>query len=276
VADQALQLFAAAQAAAPPESVYGKRIALVDTYLDGMRSRLKQLGQERGPVPEVQMLDRDRGRWREARDTFKLDGRLDEAFWADMPGVCTGALGDPQTAETPAHPTRFKVVWANGAIHFGIHCQDAAGDPPLIGTRKSGDPGIFVGDNVEILIETDSHSYYQIVVNPAGAVVDIDRKAPKSRWYEWRSEADAAGHVGDDYWSVEVKIPVNENSDDPLHVVAGRKPQLSLPWYINVCRQRTRNSVPVWSCWAPTGKKGFHVPMKFGKLYSRATRAKQK
>ena len=268
-AERALRLFATAKAKADPASVYGKRIALVDAYLNGMRNRLKQLGMKRGPVPTLQMVDRDRGRWLKARDTFKLDGRLDEAFWHGMPSVCGGTLRETQTGRPPGCPTSFKVVWAKGAVHFGIRCQDVAGNPANIATRKRGDPAIFHGDNVEILIETESHSYYQIVINPAGAVVDIDRKAPKRRWYEWDSKAEVATHVGKDYWTVEVKIPVDQDSDDPLHVVAGRKPTARLPWHINVCRQRMRNNVAEWSCWSPTGKRGFHDVMKFGKLHIR-------
>jgi len=268
-AERALQLFAEAKAKADAGSVYGKRIALVDAYLVGMRNRLKQLGTKRGPVPTVQMVDRDTGRWLKDRDTLKLDGRLDEAFWRGMPSACGGALRETETGREPAFPTQFKVVWANGAVYFGIRCQDVAGHPANVATKKSGDPAIFHGDNVEILIETESHSYYQIVINPAGAVVDIDRKSPKNRWYEWNSKAEAAAHVGKDYWTVEVKIPVNQDSDDPLHVVAGRKPKAKLPWHINVCRQRMRNNKPVWTCWSPTGKKGFHDVMKFGKLHIR-------
>jgi hypothetical protein len=234
-----------------------------------MRNRLKQLGRKRGPVPTVQMVDRDTGRWLKDRDTFKLDGRLDEPFWHNMPNVCSGTLRETQTGREPAFPTHFKVVWANGAVYFGIRCQDTAGNPANIATTKSGDPAIFHGDNVEILIETESHSYYQIVINPAGAVVDIDRKSPKSRWYEWDSKAETAAYVGKDYWTVEVKIPVDPDSDDPLHLVAGRKPKAKLPWHINICRQRMRNNLPVWTCWSPTGKKGFHDVMKFGKLHGR-------
>ena len=87
--------------------------------------------------------------------------------------------------------------------------------------------------------------------------------------YEWSSKAEVGAYVGEDFWSVEVKIPVDQNSDDPNHLVAGRKPTEKLPWHVNVCRQRMRDNVPQWSCWSPTGKKGFHDVMKFGKLFIR-------
>ena len=47
----------------------------------------------------------------------------------------------------------------------------------------------------------------------------------------------------------------------------GRKPTQSLPWHINVCRQRIRENGSEFSAFAPTGTAGFHEPMKFGHFY---------
>ncbi len=46
--------------------------------------------------------------------------------------------------------------------------------------------------------------------------------------------------------------------------VIGTQPSIDLPWHINLCRQRVRDSGTEHSAFAPTGTKGFHVPMKFG------------
>ena len=58
------------------------------------------------------------------------------------------------------------------------------------------------------------------------------------------------------------------DGNDPLHQVNGRKPTQSLPWHINVCRQRIRDGVVEHSAFSPTGQKGFHVPMKFAHFHS--------
>ena len=52
IAEKALELFAQAQSKAESESAYGKRIALIDDFLKGLRMKTKQLGQKRGPVPK--------------------------------------------------------------------------------------------------------------------------------------------------------------------------------------------------------------------------------
>jgi hypothetical protein len=50
-------------------------------------------------------------------------------------------------------------------------------------------------------------------------------------------------------------------------LVLGRKPIQSLPWHINICRQRLREDGQELSAFSPTGTNGFHVPMKFARLY---------
>ena len=49
-------LFAKAQSKADAASVYGKRIALIDDFLKGLRSKSQQLGKIRGPVPVLRLV----------------------------------------------------------------------------------------------------------------------------------------------------------------------------------------------------------------------------
>jgi hypothetical protein len=136
-----------------------------------------------------------------------------------------------------------------------------------IGTDKNEDSNIWNGDCVEILLETSTHSYYQLVVNPAGVMMDLDRKTGINTL--WASKAEVASYIGEGYWSIEIKIPVVDPSQedlDPLSFVAGRIPSDTYPWYFNVCRQRIRDNETERSAFSPTGTEGFHELLKFGKL----------
>ena len=44
-AGRALQLFAAAKTAVSDDSIYGRRIELIDNYLNGLRNKARQLAQ---------------------------------------------------------------------------------------------------------------------------------------------------------------------------------------------------------------------------------------
>jgi len=255
---KALALFDAAVQKADADAVYGKRLAVMGDYLKALRSRSKQLQQERGPVP-VQRV------YREARG-IKLDGVFDDDCWKRLHYYANGNLRELQTGRQPFHQTSYKVAWDRGAIYFAIHCKDRPGEPLNIGTKRNDDPATWYGDVVEILLETDQHSYYQIAINPSGSICDLDRESRKQNWL-WGAQAEVATHIGRGYWNVEIKIPVVQDRDDPFHRVVGRKPSRTLPWFFNVCRQRVRDNGTEFSAFSPTGKPHFHVPIKFGKLY---------
>jgi len=259
-ANRVLELFATAKAAASEDSVYAQRIALVDNYLNGLRSKSKQLAERRGPVPRLRLVGDPRGE-------IVIDGRLDDDIWQDCPVASTGQLRELQTGRQPIFGTSIKTSWLGGHLYFAIRCEDHPGEELNIATAKNGDQATWYGDVVEILLDTESHSYYQIAVNPSGAVVDLDRGADKSNWFRWDSRAEVATQVADDHWTIEIRVPVVQDENDPLHQVIGRKPTQSLPWHINVCRQRIRENGSEYSAFSPTGTAGFHKPMKFAHFY---------
>jgi len=262
--DRTFELFAAAQQKVEADSVYRQRIALLADFLQALKKKGEQLAEEtkRKGVPELRT-------WRGASpDRVRIDGKLDEDFWLEScPTWAGGHLRELQTGREPMFTTHFKVAWGREDIYFAIRCEDRAGDTVNIGTKRNEDPAIWYGDVVEILLETEKHSYYQIAINPAGAIADLDREASKANRWQWSSQAEVATHVGEDYWTVEVRIPVVEKTNDPLHQVVGREPLKSLPWYFNVCRQRMRENRAELSAFSPTGEKRFHNVTKFGKLY---------
>ncbi|MCA9118203.1 MAG: carbohydrate-binding family 9-like protein, partial [Planctomycetaceae bacterium] len=179
-----------------------------------------------------------------------------------------GSLRELQTGRAPSYGTTFKAAWGeDGNLYFAIRCDEPAGGKLNIGTTRREDQAIWYGDVVEILLETDSHSYYQLAVNPAGALIDLDRGAARSAWFGWDSQAEVATQIADDHWTVEIRIPVVQDENDPLHQVVGRKPSSSLPWHFNVCRQRIRDNGSELSAFSPTGTSAFHKTLKFGQLY---------
>ena len=263
--DHALGLFDAAKAATPPDSVYAKRLSLIDTFLNTLRSKSKLLGRKRGPVPYMRTV----GSW-EPKEPIVIDGKLDDQHWKRHRSWTVGKLRELQTGAQPVFGTTVMSAWDRSGqnLYFAIRCDERPGEKLNVATTKREDQSLWYGDCVEIHLETDSHSYYQIAVNPAGALVDLDRGADKSAWFRWESQAEVATHVADDHWTVEIRIPVTIDENDPLNQVVGRKPSVSLPWHFNVCRQRIREHGAEYSAFSPTGTSGFHAPRKFAQFYA--------
>jgi len=260
--DAALGLFAKARAAAPPDSVYARRIALIDTFLDQLRLRADQLGKVRGPVPMLRVFRSPQP------GEIVIDGKLDDKYWNRTP-VGSGSLRETETGRAPALATTFKSAYSrdlNSAI-FAIRCEERPGEPLNIATTGRDDPAIFEGDAVELLIETESHSYYQIAVNPAGAVFDADC-AGATKALDWDARAEVATHVADDHWTVEIRIPVTSDDNDPLHLVVGRgRPKSTMPWFFNLGRHRVRDNGAELSAFSPTATGSLHEVSKFAHYF---------
>ncbi len=248
------------KSARPTDSVYAERLALIDSFLEALRSKARILAQGRGPVPKLRTV------W-EPQTPIKIDGKLDEPYWIKHRQWSVGRLRELQTGDRPVFGTTVMAGWDRGGqnVYFAIRCEERPGEKLNVTARQHDDQALFYGDAVEIELDTDKHSYYQIAVNPAGAIVDLDRS--NGRQFDWQSQAEVATHVADDHWTVEIRIPVTEDENDPLNQVVGRKPSQSLPWHFNVCRQRIREHDSEYSAFAPTGTAGFHVPMKFAHFY---------
>ena len=218
-----LEIFSAAKASVAPGSIHGRRLELIDRYLDALRSKAKQLQQKRGLVTKLRTV-------REPKEPIVIDGKLDEPYWRDCLSSSTGKLRELQVGSQPIFGTTVKVGWdrSGQALYFGIRCDERIGESLNITTTKNEDESIWYGDAIEIELETDSHSYYQIAVNPAGALVDLDRAAGKSSRFRWESQAEVATHIAEDHWNVEIRIPVTDDENDPLNQVIGRKPSPEL------------------------------------------------
>ena len=260
-ADHALALFGRAQARVDAASIHGRRLALIDDFLKGLRSKSEQLGKKRGPVPVLRLVG-------QAREKIVIDGKLDDEPWVKAFPSATCNFRELQTGRQPTFGTMVKSCWIGRNLYLAFRCGEAPGEKPMIGTTKDDDAALWYGDCIEVLLETDARSYYQIAVSPSGAVADLDRSAGRHAWFSWDSQAEVATRIENDHWIVEMRIPVTEDENDPLHQIIGHEPTRSLPWYINLCRQRIREDAQEHSAFSPTGADNFHVPLKFAHFYN--------
>ena len=117
VTNKALDLFDQAKAAAPADSVYGQRIALVDEFLPTLRNRATQIDVPRpAGLPEYRVIDMGKDKWRDARDTLTMDGKLDEPFWTVY--HYPRGLKDLRTGRKPEQQTRFHGAVVEGQPLF--------------------------------------------------------------------------------------------------------------------------------------------------------------
>jgi tetratricopeptide (TPR) repeat protein len=259
-ADTALALFDKAKVKAGTSGVHGRRLALIDDFLKGLRNKSAQLGKVRGPLPVLRLVG-------PPREKIVVDGKLDDDAWVNAFPSATVRLRELQTGRQPIFGTTVKAAWHGNDLYFAIRCDEHPGEKPNIGATRKDDSAIWYGDAVEVLIETEAHSYYQIAVSPSGAVCDLDRGVEHAKWFTWDAKAEVATRVEDDHWIIEMKLPIRQDENDPLNQIVGHHPTRSLPWHFNVCRQRVREDGSEYSAFSPTGSDGFHDVMKFATFF---------
>lgn len=254
----------AARNAVAPDSVYGKRVALLTNYLKPLEGLRKKLEIGRKNVPKVTIFS-------EEKPNVTFDGRLDEPCWKRDPETFKPrilGLREVETGRPCVHKTTCAAFWSGEALYLGIRCEDDEMDKAPIATVKNDDATIWDGDFLDIFIETNSHSFYQISINPAGAVHDMDCEGGRYGT-TWSANAEMAVAKDDHGWTIEMCLPAagaERDAQDPYNGVSGVKPTEVYPWYVNICRKRTGKSDSECSALSPIGKKRFPTPEKFAQL----------
>jgi Domain of unknown function (DUF4838) len=250
--DQALKLIGQAKARVKPGSVYGQRVSLIVDYVEQLKGLRENLAKPR-TGPRIQLAGVS------ARN-IKLDGRLTEPFWKDIPKM---ELRDIKTGQIPKVKTSVKMAWGEGnkSLYIGVHCAE----PDMSGVTDTADGTLatFNGDNLDIHIETPIVDFYQLVISPSGKLLDMDRSGSGRMRFntKWNSGATVKVHQGADFWSVEIQIPAGgavARELDSNHLVAGEIPTQAAPWRFNMGRLRPRkDDKSPFSAYIPTLKSRF-------------------
>lgn len=263
---ESLDLLARARATADPTSLAGRRMQQIADTMKPLEALRGQLSRKRDTDLSYRVLE-TRNTGAKPLGSKPLDGIVDKAWWGDarIAPLIRLRPKDPQ----PQCNSSFQIQRDGTTLHIGIVCLE----PDMKGlqstTTQDDDPKLLEGDHVALLIETSSRSFYEMSINPAGAVYDIDH-APGGRGLAWSSGAQVAVHRGADRWSIEVRLPIVGAEAfvlDPTKGIDGDQPRELFPWYFNLGRTRVRDGKAERTAYSPTGSAELHVPEKFAKLW---------
>lgn len=183
----------------------------------------------------------------------KIDGRLDDACWKDVPVM--GQFTLTLTGDGPAvnAPTDARLVYQGRFLYIGVTCHDP--HPERIHRRiAAADSSAVCGDDaIEIFIHPDpqADAYYQLAANAIGTRYD-GRKLDGS----WNGTWQVRGAVGKADWTLEFAIDLAS---------LGRVPWPGAVWGFNMNRERPSADPREYQCWSDTGG-AFHSPERFGRI----------
>jgi hypothetical protein len=197
-----------------------------------------------------------------ADGAITIDGVLSEPVWKTVGASSLTPLKKSQELKAR---TAVRTLWSKDMLYLAFECfDDRIGEMKFV-PRKNDDPATWQDSSVEVFLNPsgDCKTYYQLVVNPAAAVLDIalqtlegQRKADDS----WSSGAKVAAKVNADSWVVEMAVPFKAMGFEP-------KPRAVI--VANFCRSRyLKNDAEAsqLTTWSPFLNVHFHEPDRFGRL----------
>lgn len=195
---------------------------------------------------------------------IRLDGRLDEAAWAQAAPLYLV----PLQTDRCLTETAVRLLWTPETLYVAFDCSEPHVDRLYLAERRHDDPQIWVDAGVELFLNPsgDRTHYRHLIVNANGVLTDgtyeIVGGKPAPGDLAWESGARTATSKQEAAWQVEMAIPVA--------AVAGAPLAAGTTWVTNLCRSRNitqagkdENQLYTWS---PFVRRFFHDPANFGQL----------
>ena len=192
------------------------------------------------------------------RELGAVEAKVAAEFWQaiEARGFC-----DVVTGAAPEQATAVRLAWNHEELRVLLHAHDTHAWATI--TQRDGP--LWEEEVVEVFLDPvgDAQSYFEIEVNPLGAVVDLVLRKNRSGYakdFAW----DCAGlrtAVRRDAatWTAELAIPFASLVAEP--------PRAGSRWRANFCRiDRPIGRERELTAWSPTGVRLFHVPARFGVL----------
>ena len=162
--------------------------------------------------PVVHALPLDNGA------SIQLDGRLNDAAWADAAPGSGFSIWDPDRGAEPSEQTVFKIAYDADAVYFGVACHET--DPSSIAKKLSRRDRFVNSDIVAIYIDPyhDQTTGYTFKVNPLGVQLDEYVYDDGNTDRDWDAVWSAETSSDDKGWYAEIRVPfssIRYRADSP-------------------------------------------------------------
>jgi len=149
----------------------------------------------------------------------QVDGRLDDAAWAEAPPVGTFTQVDPDEGRPASEATEARVLYDDEAIYIGIRGRDRGRISTRLGRRD-----MELGDSDWFGVVIDSYHDHQTAfsfdVNPSGVRRDAT-KTDNGDDLSWDAVWEAEASVDSAGWSAEYRIPFSQLRFNPREAAWG-------------------------------------------------------
>ena len=183
---------------------------------------------------------------------------VDSTFWCSVAPV---VLLENVGGGLPRQGTRVRTAWDAETWRLLFEIEDTLPWATLTGH----DAPLWTEEVVEVFIDPvgDLESYFEIEINPLGAIVDVVLRRTANglrKDFGWHVDGLRSRVVGTATgWAAELSIP--------FEAIAAPTPQAGTSWRVNlfrIDRPDGSGTDAELSAWSPTGIRNFHRPQSFG------------
>lgn len=186
--------------------------------------------------------------------------RWDGGGWTRHAAV---SLCDTVSGKPPAQATTVRAAWDDQCWRLRFEAEDSR--PWATITERDGP--LWTEEVVEVFFDPvgDLAGYFEVEVNPLGAVADLVLRRTSSGWrkdFSWSVEGlETSVHAAAGGWGAELAIPFAALGPDC--------PEIGSRWRVNflrIDRPGGPDTEPELSAWSPTGARNFHRAERFGTM----------
>lgn len=186
-------------------------------------------------------------------EPVRMDGRLEEAFWKDLPEL----LIDLDMNEGEKRPVGAvaKLALTENSLLVGVCCSEPKVSEMTDSVTRRNGP-VWSENSIDLFLDPSCQgkNYYHLISNSLGTLFTAKCGTKDSAW---TPEIQTAVFRGKDFWSIEIAIPLKTLSDRPVH---------GSIWGFNINRARRVGQMKTeYTCWSPTFG-GFDQPARFGRI----------
>ncbi|MEO6569508.1 MAG: carbohydrate-binding family 9-like protein [Opitutaceae bacterium] len=198
-----------------------------------------------------------------------VDGKLDEAAWAEAPTLTLQFPWDEQTGAK--QKTTARLLWNDEMLFVAFHSEDT----DIVAQYEQHDDPTYKDDAVEIFIQPDpaKNVYVGLEINARAVLYDYRNgpsrleKAYDLKGVQLAVQRDGTLNVSSDRdksWTIEVAIPLKNF----LEFNGGKPVEVGTTWAANLNRWDGTEPNRRLSIWSDSAKvlPNPHNPARFGRL----------
>jgi hypothetical protein len=191
-----------------------------------------------------------------------VDGRLDDAVWADAPAATGFVQQRPRSGEPASQRTEARVLFVGDAVYVAMRMYDTAPDSIATQLARRDATGLH-SDWAQVVIDSyhDRRTAFRFGINPSGVKRDVLHYDDTNEDGGWDAVWDAAVSADSLGWTAEFRIPLSQ-----LRYRVAATEGEEVRWGINFMRDVARTGERSW--WAPILPDAGGFVSEFGTLTS--------